>query len=62
MAAMKRQLSTVKGILLFRDGSAGKHTELWDGKQIVQRDMAEAALFSVPRVLVWICDPDLQSS
>ena len=62
MAAMKRQLSSVKGILLFREPGAGMHTELWDGKQILQRDMAEGHLFSRPRVLVWICDPDLQTS
>lgn len=63
MAAMKRQLSTVKGILLFREPpGAGLHTELWDGRQILQRDMDEAHLFSRPRVLVWCCDPDMQSS
>jgi len=62
MAAMKRQLSSVKGILLFREPGAGMHTELWDGKQILQRDMDEPHLFSRPRVLVWICEPDLQTS
>ena len=62
MAAMKRQLSSVKGILLFRESGAGMHTELWDGRQILQRDMAEAHLFSRPRILVWICDPDLQTN
>lgn len=62
MTAMKRQLSLVKGILLFRDSGAGLHTELWDGKQILQRDMAEAHLFSRPRVLVWCCDPNMQSN
>lgn len=62
MAAMKRQLSMVKGILLFRESGAGLHTELWDGKQILQRDMDEPHLFSRPRVLVWICDPDLQTN
>jgi hypothetical protein len=51
MAAMKRQLSSVKGILLFREPGAGMHTELWDGKQILQRDMDEPHLFSRPRIL-----------
>ena len=62
MAAMKLQLSSVKGILLFRESGAGMHTELWDGKQILQRDMDEPHLFSRPRILVWICDPDLQTN
>lgn len=45
------------GILAFRDTGYGKHAELWDGHQIVQRDMAEAAIFSQPRVLFWDCGP-----
>jgi len=28
---------------------------LWDGNQIVQRDMNEGACFSQPRVLYWDC-------
>jgi hypothetical protein len=44
-----------QGILLFRTSGAGMHTELWDGQQIVQRDMDEPALFSQPRVLMWYC-------
>ena len=63
VAAMKRQLALVKGILLFREPpGAGLHTELWDGKQTLQRDMDQTHLFTRPRVLVWICDPDLQAS
>ena len=55
MSAMKQYLGGDTGILLFRTSGAGMHTELWDGQQIVQRDMDEPALFSQPRVLMWYC-------
>jgi hypothetical protein len=53
MKVMQSYLSGDQGILLFRTSGAGMHTELWDGQQIVQRDMDEPALFSQPRVLMW---------
>jgi len=60
MGAMKRQLGLVKGVIVFRSTSgAGVHTELWDGNQILQRDMAEAHLFSQPRILFWCCDTSI---
>jgi hypothetical protein len=55
MEQMKAYLSKDKGILLFRTPGAGLHTELWDGDQILQRDMDEVNLFSQPRVLMWYC-------
>jgi hypothetical protein len=55
MKVMQSYLSGDRGILLFRTSGAGMHTELWDGQQIIQRDMDEPALFSQPRVLMWYC-------
>ena len=55
MDQMKAYLSGSKGILLFRSVGAGFHTELWDGTQILQRDMDETNLFSQARVLMWYC-------
>ena len=55
MEQMKDYLSGYTGILLFRDVGAGLHTELWDGSQILQRDMDEVNLFSQSRVLMWYC-------
>jgi hypothetical protein len=55
MRVMQSYLGGDQGILLFRTSGAGMHTELWDGQQIVQRDMDEPALFSQPRVLMWYC-------
>jgi arylsulfatase A-like enzyme len=52
---MKAYLSGDKGILLFRSAGAGLHTEIWDGNQILQRDMDETNLFSQARVLMWYC-------
>jgi hypothetical protein len=54
---IKEYLQGRTGILVFRDGGYGFHTELWDGAQIVQRDMNEDACFSQPRVLFWDCGP-----
>src|ERR1700683_1258745 len=53
---MRDFISGLKGILVFRDGGFGLHTELWDGTQILQRDMDETNLFSQPRVLFWYCN------
>jgi hypothetical protein len=55
MEKMKTYLNGSTGILLFRTAGAGLHTELWDGTQILQRDMDETNLFSQPRVLMWYC-------
>jgi hypothetical protein len=53
----------VKGILVFREPPGfGMHTELWDGRRILQGDMDEKHLFSRPRILVWCCDPEMQST
>src|SRR6516225_906199 len=52
---IKDYLQGRTGILVFRNTGAGHHTELWDGNQIVQRDMNEGACFSQPRVLYWDC-------
>jgi hypothetical protein len=62
MAQMKAYLDGKQGILLFRDGGAGYHTELWDGDHILQDGnmvsgggarMNEDNIFSKPRVLFW---------
>jgi hypothetical protein len=52
-AVIKANLVGRQGIMVFRDHGAGFHTELWDGRQILQRDMNEPALFTQPRVLFW---------
>lgn len=52
---IKDYLQGRTGILAFRSSGYGFHTELWDGRQIVQRDMNEHACFSQPRVLFWDC-------
>src|SRR5579871_5851960 len=36
MKARKRHLNGLQGILVFRDGGAGFHTELWDEDHILQ--------------------------
>jgi len=51
----KTYLQDRTGILAFRNSGAGFHTELWDGQQIVQRDMNENLCFNQPRVLFWDC-------
>ncbi|MDP4022323.1 hypothetical protein Q8W71_06790 [Methylobacterium sp. NEAU 140] len=63
-ADVKGAIGGIPGVLIFRHGlrrgfpPKGKfeHTEIWDGSQIVQRDMAEGYLFSCPRVLFWPTD------
>ena len=54
---IKACLQSRRGIITFRNNGAGFHTELWDGRQILQRDMNENACFSQPRVLFWDCGP-----
>ena len=54
---IKAYLQGRTGILVFRNQGAGKHTELWDGKQILNRGYNEHALFTQPRVLFWDCLP-----
>ncbi|MEO8870105.1 MAG: T6SS effector amidase Tae4 family protein [Granulicella sp.] len=58
---IKKYIKDRPGILIFRHAKLrvvppqGKfeHTEIWDGTQILQRDMDELAIFSSPRVLMW---------
>jgi hypothetical protein len=54
---IKEYLQGRTGILAFRNAGAGFHTELWDGRQIVQRNMGEGEdkCFTQPRVLFWDC-------
>jgi hypothetical protein len=51
-ADMKAALSGRTGILVFREGGFGKHTEIWDVDHMHQRDMSQD-LFLVPKVLFW---------
>lgn len=61
MAAMKAAMAGRQGILLFRNGGAGVHVELWDGTDIVQNGapasdgsaMNQGYLFGQPRILFW---------
>lgn len=60
---MKAYLKGKQGILLFRDGGAGYHTELWDTDHILQNGldpvsgggavMNQPNIFSKQRVLFW---------
>ena len=59
---MRKYLNSKQGILLFRDGGAGYHTELWDTDHILQDGNARSSngavmnqdnIFSKPRVLFW---------
>lgn len=57
-AEMRQYLSGKQGILVFRQGPYGFHTELWDGNNIKQKAgtpaaMNERNLFSKPRILFW---------
>jgi hypothetical protein len=57
-AQMKHYLEGMQGILLFRNTGAGAHTELWDGKNIIQKagapgGMNEQYIFGQPRILFW---------
>lgn len=61
MGEIKTYISNRPGLLLFRYSNIGvpapkgefEHTELWDGTNILQRDMAEGFLFARLRVLMW---------
>jgi hypothetical protein len=61
-AAIKAYLSGSQGILCFRNGGAGAHTELWDGSSIIQRSgapmsngaaISESYCWGQPRVVFW---------
>lgn len=59
--AIKKYLNGKQGILVFREGVAGKHTELWDRTRILQDGapsasgarMSEDGIFGTPRVVFW---------
>lgn len=62
LAEMKQYLHGRQGVLLFRNGGAGHHTELWDKTHILQDGnaisgggarMNESNIFGQPRVLFW---------
>jgi hypothetical protein len=58
---IKTYISNRPGLLLFRYSNIGvcaptgqfEHTELWNGTNILQRDMNEPFLFGRPRVQMW---------
>lgn len=60
IAQTKLYIKNRPGLIVFRHASLRipppkdkfEHTELWDGTQLVQRDMSES-LFNCPRVLMW---------
>jgi hypothetical protein len=56
-AEMAQYIRGRQGILVFRDGTPGQHTELWDGYRIRQKGgdgpMNEGFIFGQPRVLFW---------
>jgi type VI secretion system (T6SS) effector Tae4 (amidase) len=61
MASMQKYLNGKQGILCFRSGVAGMHTELWDKTHILQDGapsssgsaMRQDAIFATPRVVFW---------
>lgn len=62
LAGMKLHINGRQGILVFRNGGAGHHTELWDKTHILQDGKAvsgggavmnESNIFGQPRVLFW---------
>jgi len=61
MDQIKEYIANRPGLLLFRYTNFHvppipgqfEHTELWDGKNTLQRDMAEGYLFGRPRVMMW---------
>jgi hypothetical protein len=61
MSDIKAYIANRPGLLIFRYSDLKvpaprgqfEHTELWDGTQILQRDMNEGFLFTRPRVLMW---------
>jgi hypothetical protein len=54
---IQRYLQGRTGILVMRDTGYGFHTELWDGKAILQTDIDVNACLTKPRVLFWDCGP-----
>lgn len=57
-AQMKQYLQGKQGILVFREGYAGAHTELWNKDSIIQKQgapggMNEGYVFGRPRILFW---------
>ncbi len=69
-AKMKSYLNSKQGILLFRDGGAGAHTELWDKTTIIQSAGAPSSngavmnqeyIWGRPRVVFWEAIGDLAS-
>lgn len=64
IAATKARMAGRPGVITFRDGGYGLHTELWTGSSIVQAhgapgsngaNMSERGIFSVRRILFWSC-------
>jgi hypothetical protein len=58
----KAYLQGRQGVLVFRDGGAGFHTELWNGQNCEQSianggDITQDACFGKRRVLFWDCGP-----
>lgn len=61
IAAMKAVIAGRSGILAFRDGGYGAHTELWDGTDILQNGapasngaaLNQSYIFGRDRVLFW---------
>jgi hypothetical protein len=57
MWPLKKPLLGREGILVFRDGGEGYHTELWNGRQVHQStisgNMTESGIFAQKRVLFW---------
>jgi hypothetical protein len=58
----KAYLQGRQGVLVFRDGGAGFHTELWNGQNCEQSianhgDITQDACLAKPRVLFWDCGP-----
>jgi Type VI secretion system (T6SS), amidase effector protein 4 len=59
--SMKKYLNGKQGILCFRSGGAGTHTELWDTARILQDGapsssgaaMNQEYIFGQPRVVLW---------
>jgi hypothetical protein len=58
---MKAAITGRKGIICFRNGGAGAHTELWDGTDIVQNGapaadgaaLSGAYIWGQPRIVFW---------
>lgn len=58
IAQCKAHVAGYQGILVFRSGWAGIHTELWNGKDILQNNTTTSAMnegwcFGAERILFW---------